>query len=329
MTGGGTDYTGDFVITGTLEGSRISFTKRYGNIEPRCLRFQGVINTERNEISGSWVASSESPNADANVIVDVPFGEADIQGRFEYRIAPTGLSFIQPDAEALVSNRPRALWRFAYDAIKHLLRIRRGQFSWDYLQARRRARRRFLQLFDRLSERSSAWPSVRSRPPLTPEESEELAAIVAVLPTNDFRFYKQLSSALQRRRVIHWYCSPCISVTWAALTLLHINRGLSCDGCSEVDMETTRYTCLECLQVDSETGLLSDTVDLCEKCVDKPAHRIRDNMDHVPTHAMLRIRRTAQWKMTYASIKFRRDALKKLRDEGEHWSALPACIPDI
>lgn len=203
VTGTGTDYTGDFSIEGTLDGSNVVYNKQYTSHDGYKIRYQGTLSNERDALEGLWGTSNKANGGnidDLSVLLD----DADVTGRFEYRIAPSRFSFIKVDEEEHAANKPRALWKFALQTVRNLVRIRNGHFSWEYLKERRRIRQRFLDLFSRLDDPASSWPYVGSKPNLTLAESEELAGLVAMLPKSDLQLYKRLSVALQRRRVIHW-----------------------------------------------------------------------------------------------------------------------------
>ena len=203
VTGTGTDYTGDFSIEGTLDGSTMVYNKCYTSQEGYRVRYQGTLSAERDALEGVWGNPSKANDKSGDDLV-TPLDDADITGRFVYSIAPSRFSFIKVDEEERAANKPRALWKFAIQTVRNLVRIKAGLFSWEYLEERRKIRKRFLALFSRLEDPSSSWPYASSLPALTPEESEELAALVAMLPKDDLQFYKRLSAALQRRRTIHW-----------------------------------------------------------------------------------------------------------------------------
>lgn len=316
VTGGGTDYLGDFIITGAVEGSSITFTKQYLADATHTLRYHGKLSADRDEMEGDWGSPAGPTTGEA--ADSAPLKDLDIKGRFEYRIAPMRLSFVQPNAEDLASNRSKALWRFACDMVKHLLRIRRGHFSWEYLRNRRTVRKRFLVLFGRLDDQSWALLSiVGKRDPLSPDESAELATLVSTLSENDFKFYKRLSAALKRRRILHWYVSSSRSTRTSTIDG-SVHRGTFCDACQVLNLDTTRFACLDCLQFDPETQGIPDQMDFCQACVSESACCARDGMDHVPSHAMLRLRRVEQRKLQYATFRTSYGTVCKLREEGEH-----------
>lgn len=96
-------------------------------------------------------------------------------------------------------------------------------------------------------------------------------------------------------------------------------RGVSCDGRPSCptggrDFLTTRYICLDCIKLDPEKGLESDTIDLCSACMG--ISKEHGGGMHVPTHALLQQRETSHRKFIYGHIKAGQDALQQVRDEG-------------
>ena len=80
------------------------------------------------------------------------------------------------------------------------------------------------------------------------------------------------------------------------------------------DFNTTRYICLDCMTFDEETGAESNTLDLCVACMSKS--RERDELKHIPTHALLQSREAEQMKIQYTQHKAARNLLQDWRNEG-------------
>ena len=197
VSGSGMDGLGDFTIAGFLRGSSLVYEVQYTSKYYASPRYQGTLNTERDEFEGVYGYLETPDNA-----FETQLQDSDIAGRFEHRIAAIRFSFLEPTAEELASSRPRALWRFAIDSVLNLVRIRAGHFSWPYLKDRRRVRKRFLELYRRLENQSSRLPDHTGA--LSTEEADELGSLVSICSPQDLCFYKQLSKVLQRREIVHW-----------------------------------------------------------------------------------------------------------------------------
>ncbi|EKM49057.1 uncharacterized protein PHACADRAFT_188983, partial [Phanerochaete carnosa HHB-10118-sp] len=263
VTGSGMDGTGDFTVTGKLQGSAISFNKeRASGIQ----RYSGTLSVECDEIVGIFGTLNDFGN------FDTVLEDSAVLGRFELHVAPIRFSYLEPSQEALAANRARALWRFAIDSILNVVRIKAGHFKWSYLKDRRRIRQRFIKLYGRLD--ANAFPGLPSyQTALSADESEELASLAALCSKQDLQLYRKLSLIIRRRQAVHW--------------------GLYCDACSS-DIVSARYSCLDCLHIDTETGklmeILSDTIDLCPSCALEPATRQSDKKSHLPSHAIYQLR---------------------------------------
>ena len=99
---------------------------------------------------------------------------------------------------------------------------------------------------------------------------------------------------------------------------MFVCRRYICDGLEcptgGGDFNTTRYICLDCMTFDEKTGEESNTIDLCIACMGKS--RERDDLKHVPTHALLQSRVQEQSKMQYPRHKAACDMLREWRKTG-------------
>ncbi|KIP05842.1 hypothetical protein PHLGIDRAFT_483430 [Phlebiopsis gigantea 11061_1 CR5-6] len=297
VTGSGTDAIGDFMIQGTIDGDQVRYNKHYTFQGGHTVRYQGTLTAERDTLEGTWGLEISGKDIED---LTAPLGESDVAGSFKHWVAPTRFSFIELHDEELANNKPRALWKYAISTVLHLVKVRAGHFSWEYLGERRRMRKRFIELYSRLDTFTASWSFMTSIVPLTPEESEELASLVGLLSKRDLLFYKNLCAVLRRRQVVHW--------------------GVSCDGRPSCptggrDFLTTRYICLDCIKLDPEKGLESDTIDLCSACMG--ISKEHGGGMHVPNHALLQQRETSHRKFIYGHIKAGQDALQQVRDEDE------------
>ncbi|KAL7277857.1 hypothetical protein ACG7TL_008803 [Trametes sanguinea] len=99
---------------------------------------------------------------------------------------PPEIMVFYPSPTALRENRPRALWRFALDAV--LYDVRRSLFTWDFIKQRRDTRRRVVLLL--YAQR--AYPGIQS------DEYEELNRLLSTLPPADNHFYAHMAQEQER-----------------------------------------------------------------------------------------------------------------------------------
>ncbi|KIK51722.1 hypothetical protein GYMLUDRAFT_265701 [Collybiopsis luxurians FD-317 M1] len=267
ISGSGSDSYGEFSIKGQVNGESITFNKSYTSGQVITWRYEGRMNSERNQISGEW-GSCDTVLDDFTEHLE----QNEIHGDFQLDIAPLGIhKLVNVDAGSVTSNSARERWHLAVKSVITLLRIKKGKFTgWPYLQNRSRIRRRFLELFPRLHELDSPllW---RAGNPLTDGEMEEFLTLISCCSRQDFRFYRSLSACLKRREIVHW--------------------GRVCELADQTSTITdTRFICLDCLRFHPVSGVASETIDLCTECIDKAVDRGEDNMHHIPSHDMLQLR---------------------------------------
>ena len=209
VTGSGVDSGGDFTIVGRLEGTLLVFDQKHVSSVVEVRRWQGTMNQTRNEIDGSWgVATTPKDNFDD--LLD----ESEITSRFHLREIPFWIPYLEPVPGSPPSNRILLLWDFAIRTVLHLVRISTGHFSWRYLNYRREVRKRFLELYSRLSDESFSWIPYHARQSLSTSESEELAKISVLCSNSDLQFYRKLCVALQRRRTFQWWVFVILPLTY-------------------------------------------------------------------------------------------------------------------
>jgi Vacuolar sorting-associated protein 13, extended-chorein len=107
------------------------------------------------------------------------------------RTAPEYLRF-RPSPEDFQEDKVDALWTYACSAIRD--QVRRKFMSWEYLEARRDNRKRFIELYIR----DNAFGR-----DLDEEEDEELDELRASFTTADSRFYHSLAEYQIRKTTKH------------------------------------------------------------------------------------------------------------------------------
>ncbi|KAJ7584946.1 hypothetical protein C8J56DRAFT_1053351 [Mycena floridula] len=181
-----------------------------------------------------------------------------------------------PSPGALKSNKPRALWKFALDAIQ--ARIRKKNLPWCFFEDRRRQRHSFIALFLR----------TRFGRPLTDKETEELRRIQHGLTNVDNLFYLSVAKLQVRKSVFHAeLCESC--------------GGIICGA---------RLSCLTCQLVDK-----FDTIDFCEHpgCLSQWIVCPHLAQPHLPSHDLLKIRRVVHIRQFGKTYRDAKDALQQAR----------------
>ena len=98
---------------------------------------------------------------------------------FVFRNVPAEIMAWYPSPTELEQNKPRALWKFALEAV--MMQIRRKGFSWKYFKERRDHRRRYIEL--------SMRSVIGSGPPLSVEENTEFLKLLKSLLPIDALYY--------------------------------------------------------------------------------------------------------------------------------------------
>ena len=97
---------------------------------------------------------------------------------------------MRPPEEAFTENRPKALFKFAIDAILTEVHERHHRWSWDYFRQRRDDRKEYVELY-KLKEKKMASAKDQAR----------LTDLEWGLTYKDIRFYRSIaSSALRKER---------------------------------------------------------------------------------------------------------------------------------
>lgn len=109
---------------------------------------------------------------------------------FHFYVRQREYQRFRPPPQVFEGNKPRALLRFALDAIRSEVHERNRKWSWDYFRERRDDRREYLRVF-KLKEKEQA----------TQEDHDSLEALERKLEYTDIRFYRSLArSELRKER---------------------------------------------------------------------------------------------------------------------------------
>lgn len=211
FTGGGTDALADFDIKGSLKGQEISFLKEYQQLvqgDKLSWFYSGTTNDTCDTITGEWgrppkaplnETSETEPDGESGDSDDdgeggnstTGEGERDMLGTFTVQKKPAEYIRFRPSEEAILENKPRALWKFALDAVTDSLS--QHTLRWSTLEKRRNQRRRFILL----------WTEYQARGLSNTSEYEELHKLETQLSPVDLRFYRYLSRMVESRKVVH------------------------------------------------------------------------------------------------------------------------------
>ena len=107
---------------------------------------------------------------------------------FVLKRTPADIMCHRPSPSAFRSNKPRALWAFACDAVLH--DVQKKLWSWSYFKKRRETRLRQIHFDIR-----NYTPYGR---PLNKDEREEWAAIRQAMTAADARFFRNIRDRLLR-----------------------------------------------------------------------------------------------------------------------------------
>ncbi|CAL1709515.1 unnamed protein product [Somion occarium] len=197
--------------------------------------------------------------------VDENVSEDNHSSLFIFRRISPEIMVHRPSPMELASNKYRALWKFALEAV--VTQTRRRLWSWSFFRERRDLRKRYIELNIRLWEFG---------PPL---DEEERAAFLA-----------------SRRALIPYDALFYLSIRKHMLSIIPKHFDFECDGCKQ-PMGGGRLICLDCR---SDAPQLWQTVDFCAdpRCYSASVtqeQRYYLEKPHVPTHDLVKIRTFVQW----------------------------------
>lgn len=268
----GVDSMGDFVVEGSRNGTRITFTRRYKG-QPASYTYQGEINEDEDEIIGSY-----------GLRTDPREGLADEIGTFKLERRPIPYFLYRPMPQELTESRPKALWRFALTAVLHDIRMRSTRVPWEFFAERRARRRRYVELYMKYDEWVGNWKEFAMLDPLTKTECEEWSLLEISSTTADLLFNRSLANFLSRREVGFLYvallCRRCHRTH-------HMYSDIACNGCDRKWLPMTRILCLECSSAQDEGYV--NSLDFCAPCANQRI--IPDESGHTTSHHLLQLRR--------------------------------------
>ncbi|KAF7366517.1 hypothetical protein MSAN_00909000 [Mycena sanguinolenta] len=227
---------------------------------------------------GKWTAATETLTGTIG-FDDEPENQP---GAFVFKrnVTPEHMCF-SPAPVQLQTNKARALWAFAIDAVK--FDIRRNRWAWSYFKERRDRRLRFMELYIR------SGGSTTFGAPITDEEYHELARIRKSMTTADSRFYHSLAEQHIRATTKHF--------------------DISCDHCGG-NIGGARITCLICQMKDT-----INSVDFCSTpgCIDNRIVRDDIQKAHLPHHDLLKVRRVVHTRQFGKIYRDAKQAIKQAR----------------
>ncbi|CAK5278366.1 unnamed protein product [Mycena citricolor] len=273
----------DFTIEGQCDLStlRINF-KRSFRARLQAQYYHGTWDPEAEILSGS-AGFTDDPEDDVVTFV------------FR-RLSPRYMAMAPTPAE-LQANRPRALWRFAIEAV--LEDIRRERWSWSYFKERRNRRLRFLELFTRSGSGKKTYG-----PPFTEAEDGEFSQLKHRLTTADSRFYHSLGDRQLRRIIGH-----------------DLNQ---CDVCGG-RIGGARIICLECEVKKSGNWNTVDFHDLAG-CMDRRVKRDDMEKPHLPHHDVVKFRRFMHYRQFGKMYRDSKTALAQARAALASEGSLPCRV---
>ena len=202
FSGSGLDSLGPFTIFGKREGSHVAFTKTYSEqTSGREFTYEGFVGGENDTITGDYCFGRPVTKDTTFPIIS----SADSAGTFSLHLRPLYYFSYRPHQGEFDYHKPRALWKFALNAVLHAVRIQAKQTSWDFFRDRRDQRRKYAQLYMHFDELFGADKGVPVLPHMTEEQCLELANLETSLTTADLLFYRSMARCAMRRRVIHLY----------------------------------------------------------------------------------------------------------------------------
>ena len=188
--GSGADGLDTFTINGNLaEGPKdgwktVQFIKSYDRKmygEMVSWNYRGILDVESSTIEGDWWGDN-----------------TDVCGTFRIGRSPAFAHEFRYSKQEFVDSPARARWKFALEAIIHL--VRQQMWSWAYFAHRRSLRKRFLELYRR-RELTNSWYLPEET--LSEEQTTELVGLERNLPPADARMYHSLGQVEIRTLCVH------------------------------------------------------------------------------------------------------------------------------
>jgi hypothetical protein len=139
--------------------------------------FNGHFDPERDALTGVWGPSAEAESS---------------MGKLEFRRIPPRYLAVYPSIKKIRDNKPRALWRFAIEAVRN--DIRRDNWTWSYFSQRRNDRKMAISLLVRYR-----WFGR----PLNDEETTTLFAIIRRMLPSDGCFYDSKVDHIRAHTRVH------------------------------------------------------------------------------------------------------------------------------
>ncbi|EKM53528.1 uncharacterized protein PHACADRAFT_211217 [Phanerochaete carnosa HHB-10118-sp] len=199
-------------------------------------------------------------------------------------IAHSLLPLFRPPEHFSGVREPQALWRFARNAVMHIVKTAAKRIRWEHFQARRDLRRRYIELYSRLMD--SYWVKERDYTLLTIlsiYEEEELRDLELALNKADVCFYKSLAYFLRRSSMVH---------------------RASCDYCGKFPIRRSRVICIDCCKWAFAQKNVDDSVDLCIGCTGLEFRDETHGQQHRRSHRLLQFRRYVQkrWMKSFMTL---------------------------
>ncbi|GJE97347.1 hypothetical protein PsYK624_135630 [Phanerochaete sordida] len=273
---------GEFGVRGRREGSRFVFRTVVAQCSdaapasqpdpeseaiPSRSFFDGTINDEGDSITGFCTHGRSSED------VWTPLQEDERHCSFSLSLHhPEFFSIFRPQGDA-DDKKAQALWRYARDAVLHVVRAAAGRLPrWEYFSARRERRRRYLNLYTRSMDREwlGSWWGFSELTELTDDEEVELRQLELSFSVADIRFYRSLAYLLMRSQTVHNYV---------------------CDNCTTYPLRRTRIICLDCLKWIFANKGPHFSFDLCTNCAREEFKNPKYGVLHDTTHRLVQTRR--------------------------------------
>nr|GAT44772.1 predicted protein [Mycena chlorophos] len=196
--------------------------------------------------------------------------------------APIELKPVEVNDASGHNPKARAFWAFALNAT--LLRVRRDRWSWSYFKERRDHRKRFVELYIRSGQGTTAFGKS-----LSADELGELNKMEKTLTNLDSRFYHSLAEAQLAATVHH---------------------SASCDSCQGT-IGGARVSCLVCqMKGTFNTVDFDDSPD----CIASGVTRDDMQKPHLPHHDLIKLRRVLHIRDFGKTFHRAKDALAHARD---------------
>ncbi|KZV94080.1 hypothetical protein EXIGLDRAFT_673437 [Exidia glandulosa HHB12029] len=256
VSGRGKDSNGNFVITGSLSAmdsspTRIVFKKEYtlGKLDDGAVAWRYDGELDdQGTMSGRYGRWTEDPST------FVPIGE------FSMSRATLDAARHRPSPEAFENNRARAWWTLALNAVQE--RVQRKMWSWSFFRQRRGERIAVVDAYKHILAEREPWRYQRNWPDDGTQYLQVVQDLEQRLVPEDTSFYRWLGERELQTEIVH--------------------GAVCCDSCQTYVIDV-RHKCLECQVVSPFDG-----VDLCINCVDRHVYVERHNLEHHPSHYILK-----------------------------------------